>query len=148
VAEAADLIRVTSQEWCDRFAAFLLEARALQSPYEPEFIPNTNIRKVDLPPFDAPDVAAKKFVDRNQPVPARIVKLLLKERKQKKGGRHTNLKQWADDRANAYSCFFSMERLFSTEKISQAAAAKRIGKLRGRSPEAVLRAWKKIKAEP
>jgi hypothetical protein len=158
VAEDADIILITSQAWCDNFAEMLFDITKAYAPY---FIEKRRriydrktkkaqfetVRHRKLIKFDDPQTAAKKFVYAHQAIPASIGRALLKELEVKRGGRHTNLKQWANDRANAYSCFLAMEHLLSTEKTSQIAAAERIGKLRGRSQEAVLRAWKKIRSE-
>jgi hypothetical protein len=144
MAEEADLIRVTSQEWCDQFAKQLL----ITKKYEPSYYEDVpygdhTTRIYALGGMEAAYGAAKKYVDKEQPVPASIVRAILEEHKPKKGGRHSRLEQWAADKANAYSCYFAMERLFSVEPgMSQTAAATRIGKLRGRAPAAVVRCWK------
>lgn len=143
--EDPDLIRVTSQESCDRFAEQLLIGKRFEAKYTLKM--RSGGRTVQLQVLGE-DVrtAAKKYVDRDEDVPVDIVRALLKELEPKKGGRHSHVEQWADDTASAFSCYIAMERLLSVERgLSQTAAATRVGKLRGKEPAAVVRCWKRFR---
>lgn len=149
MTEDPDLVRVTSQEWCDRFAEQLLIGKRFEAKYTLKM--RSGGRTVQLQVLSDEDVrtAAKKYVDRDEDVPVDIVRALLDELKPKKGGRHSHLEQWAAEKANAISCYLAMERLLSVEPgLSQTAAGERVGKLRGRSCAAVVRAWKRCKQAP
>ncbi len=150
MAEDVDLVEVTSQAWVDRFAKGLLEVKASEAPYYHEIRDgDRTIRIRPLVHFDDSRTAAQKFVDKGQAVPPSIVRALLEELKPKKGGRHARPEQWAAERANAISCYLAMERLLKVEPgLSQTAAGERVGKLRGRSCAAVVRAWKHLKQAP
>jgi hypothetical protein len=138
VREAADLVLVTSQAWCDRLAKGLLEMKVSRAPHYGE------VQSIFGPVNPQRD--AWKYVTRDKPVPPGIVLALLEELKPKKGGRHSHPEQWAAERANAISCYLAMERLLTVEPtLSQTAAGIRIGKLRGRSCAAVVRCWKNMK---
>ena len=91
-----------------------------------------------------PYAGAEYYARKNGPLPVSIAKAILVDRKRKKGGRHSNPKEWAKQRASDAACFLAMEHLRESHpEWSQTAAGERVGKLMNLSCPAVVRAWKK-----
>lgn len=150
MVEDREIVRVTSQAWCDQLAEKLLQTK-LSEGYHSEMrsgkrtvvVEQINVSGKKLDPY----ADMQRYVDGDQPVPVWIARSALAEHQPKKGGRHTHLEQWAAEKANAISCWLAMDRLLHLEpSLSQTAAGIRIGRLRGKSYPAVVRAWKMLRA--
>ena len=138
MAEDADIVRITSEAWCDHLAELLLTGKKMA-----KYRLKVQSGEQTLLLREDPKDVAKEYVDRDKDVPAFIVRAILEDLKPQKGGRHTHPEQWAAEKANAISCYLAMNRLRELEPgLSQTAAAERIGKLRCRSGAAVITCWK------
>jgi hypothetical protein len=92
-----------------------------------------------------PYAGAEYYAKKNSPLlPVSIARAILEDRKRKKGGRHSNSKEWAKQKASDAACFLAMEHLRESDPgLSQTAAGDRVGRLMNLSCPAVVRAWKK-----
>jgi len=167
MAETAGLVRLTSQDWRDRMTKALLAAGTKMPSKGKYKLRVTSGGKTLLSRtfsnYD-PYSAAQKFVNKPTPMSmaqvkrerrkvVKLLKAIIEDRIPKKGGRHSKLEKWAEEKANQISCYLAMERLLELEPgLSQMAAGIRIAILRGISPEkapdaapAVISRWKHLK---
>jgi hypothetical protein len=91
--------------------------------------------------FNNPEAAAAKYVRKDKPVPARIVRAMLEKRKP---GRHTRREEWALQKAGDLACFFAVQHLLDKGK-KPTPAGEQVGKLMGLSRQSVIDAWSRIR---
>lgn len=94
-----------------------------------------------------PDAIAQKYVAKKRPVPVKIARAMLEKHKLQKGGCHSKREHWAAQRASDIACYLAMEHLLK-KGLKETPAGEQVGELMHLSRQAVIGAWRRMKAIP
>jgi hypothetical protein len=112
---------ITSKEWRDGLALLLVKGERLKGEggLNRDWIEHR---------YGSIDAALGEYIKRGEPLPVWLSKIILEERKRKKGGRHTRAKQRARQQANDCACLLAVKDLMLNQGLLQTPAEARVGK--------------------